>query len=117
MRLSDFNRSFSLNKISGKVQALVSAIKTAMRKPASSHAAAKAIVSKDLLSMEEPAALAKRFQIPFYDDLTQFSFIQEKITPLSYSFVKQRLVLPLEEKESFLTIALTNLFDLEVIEE
>jgi general secretion pathway protein E len=115
MKLSRY--SSSLNKISGKVHALAKAIKAAMRKPSSSHAAGKAPATKDSPALEDHAALAKRFHIPFYDDLTQFSFIQEKITPLSYSFVKQRLVLPLEEKEGVLTIALTNLFDLEVIEE
>lgn len=115
MGKSHFDLTSSLSKISEKVHAIAKAIKRAMKKAA--PIAAKAPLSKEPSLVEDHATLAKRFAIPFYEDLTQFPFIQEKITPLPYSFVKQRLVLPLEEKEGVFTIALTNPFDMEVIEE
>lgn len=100
-------------KISEKVQALTRVLKAAMQR----RAPIKESKPKEVTCTEELSVLAKRFNIPFYEDLTPFAFIQEKITPLSYSFVKQRLVLPIEKNDETLTIALTNPFDLELIEE
>src|SRR5690242_9631578 len=102
-----------VGKISEKVQALTRVLKAAMRR----RAPIKESKPREVACLEELSVLAKRFNIPFCEDLTLFPFIQEKITPLSYSFVKQRLVLPIEKNEDTLTIALTNPFDLELIEE
>lgn len=61
--------------------------------------------------------VAQRFSLPYVTDLTAFAFIQEKITPLPYAFVKQHLALPLEQKEGVLLLALLNPFDLQLLEE
>jgi general secretion pathway protein E len=61
--------------------------------------------------------IAKRFHLSYFTDLSEFTYVKEKITPLPYSFAKTRLLLPLEEKEGILSIAMTHPFDLEVLEE
>jgi general secretion pathway protein E len=61
--------------------------------------------------------IAKRFEIPFYTDLSTFAFITQKITPLPYAFAKQHSILALEEKESQLVVAMISPFDLELLEE
>lgn len=65
----------------------------------------------------DPEELAKRFHLDFFTDLSEFSYVKEKITPLPYSFAKSRLLLPLEEKEGVLRIAMTHPFDFEILEE
>jgi general secretion pathway protein E len=109
-------RGSSFAKISERAHALARMLRVAMRKKALATESPKISLLKDAHG-EESALLAKRLHIAFYDDLTKFPFILEKITPLPYSFVKQRLVLPLEEKEGVITVALTSPFDLEVLEE
>lgn len=92
------------------------------------------ILKKDLRSSkEEPAAptfkptpakmigdpqeLAQRFQLAYLSDLSEFHYVKEKITPLPYSFAKSHLLLPLEEKEGVLLVAMVHPFDLEILEE
>ncbi|MGC1877830.1 MAG: type II secretion system ATPase GspE [Rhabdochlamydiaceae bacterium] len=61
--------------------------------------------------------VAKRFNLSYFTDLSEFPYVKEKITPLPYSFAKSHLLLPLEEKEDVLLIAMTHPFDLETLEE
>ncbi len=61
--------------------------------------------------------IAKRFSLSYFTDLSAFSFVKDKITPLSYSFAKAKEVLPLEEREGILLIATLRPFDLELLEE
>jgi general secretion pathway protein E len=61
--------------------------------------------------------IAKRFQLGYFNDLSEFTYVKKKTTLLPYSFAKTRLLLPLEEKEGVLFIAMTHPFDLEVLEE
>jgi general secretion pathway protein E len=68
-------------------------------------------------NLGEVEDIAKRFNLPYFTDLSEFSYIKEKITPLPYAFAKTRLLLPLEEKEGVLSIAMVHPFDLEVLEE
>lgn len=104
-------------KGSSFVQALARLLKVAKQRRVLETQVAKTPLIKEALNVEEQTLLAQRLHVPFYHDLTKFPFIQEKITPLPYSFVKQRLVLPLEQKEGVITVALTSPFDLEVLEE
>ena len=92
---------------------LLRLLKLAKRSPAP-VAGVKGKESTPLLDYKEAA---ERFSLPYLTDLTPFSFIQEKITPLSYTFVKQRLALPLEQREGIVTLALLNPFDLQLLEE
>jgi general secretion pathway protein E len=76
--------------------------------------AAKPAPQKNLGAPEE---IAKQFQLPFCTDLSQFPYVKEKIAPVPYSFAKTHLLLPLEEKEGLLVLAMTHPFDLETLEE
>ena len=60
---------------------------------------------------------AKRFGIELVYDLSGYPFIRDKVQKLPYSFVKQKLALPLEEREGKLIVAISHPSDLEVIEE
>lgn len=88
-------------------------LKAVRRAPAQSAP----LKSKESASSVDYKEAAKKLSLPYLTDLTSFPFVQEKITPLSYAFVKQRLVLPLEEKEGVVTLALLNPFDLQLLEE
>lgn len=79
-----------------------------------SNSVFKPQAQKNLGSAEE---IARRFNLTYATDLSEFSFVKEKITPLPYSFAKTRLLLPLEEKEGVLSIAMAHPFDLEILEE
>lgn len=111
------SHSSSFAKISEKAYFLIRSLRAVMTKSSKAPHLSKLPLSKDVPLPDEYALLATRYNIPLFEDLTHFPFIQEKVTPLAYSFVKQRLVLPLEKKGNIFIIALTNPFDLEVIEE
>ena len=61
--------------------------------------------------------LAKQFGLKAIFDLSSFPFVQGKIRKLPYNFVKQKLVLPLEEQNKKLLVAISRPYDLEVLEE
>jgi general secretion pathway protein E len=65
----------------------------------------------------DPEEIAKQFQLPFFTSLSDFSYVKEKITLLPYSFAKSHLLLPLEEKDGALLVAMVHPFDLEILEE
>jgi len=110
-----FKTPFPSAALKNKVKELVRAIQQINRpSPKIDVAAIKAPVAKQVLDLEE---IAKKFSLPYVTDLSLFPFVQEKTTLLSYSFVKNKLVLPLEEKEGVLAMATMHPFDLEVIEE
>ncbi|CCB87978.1 type II secretion system ATPase GspE [Simkania negevensis] len=66
---------------------------------------------------KEDFLLAKRFGLEPVYDLSNYPFIKEKVRRLPYSFVKQRLALPLKEHEGKLLVAISHPYDLEVLEE
>jgi general secretion pathway protein E len=68
-------------------------------------------------SFGDAEEIAKRFHLAYFTDLSEFTYVKDKITPLPYSFAKTRLLLPLQEKDGVLFIAMTHPFDLEVLEE
>ncbi len=70
----------------------------------------KDVQDKDVL-------LAKQFGLETVFDLSSFSFIKGKVRKLPYNFVKQKLVLPLEEQGEKLLVAISRPYDLEVLEE
>lgn len=68
-------------------------------------------------NLGDPEEIAKKFQIPYFTDLSTFSFVKDKIAPLPYSFAKAHHLLPIEEKEGVLLVAMLHPFDLELLEE
>lgn len=61
--------------------------------------------------------LAVQYGMRIVTDLMEFPLIKQRKKVLSYSFVKQRHILPLEETEDSLLVALANPSDLEAKEE
>ncbi len=65
--------------------------------------------------MDNP--LAEHYGIPVVANLCEFLFVKEKIHRVPYAFAKHRLLLPLDEVEGKLIVALSNPLDLESLEE
>lgn len=61
--------------------------------------------------------LCNKFSIPFEEDLTHYTFVRDRIQIIPYNIAKNRIALPLEEKEETLLVALEDPLDLEAIEE
>lgn len=61
--------------------------------------------------------LAERFGIPIIEDILNYPFIKDRTHILPYSFVKLRMVLPLEKVDGILHIAISDPTDLETIQE
>jgi general secretion pathway protein E len=109
------NRPVQNSKLKEFVSDLIGAIKTAGKSaPEQPSVQLRAQPQKNL---GEPEEIAGRFHLPYFTNLSEFHFVKEKITPLPYAFAKGRLLLPLEENEGVLLVAMTHPFDLEVLEE
>lgn len=105
---------------SSKIKDLIDELIRTLKKKGSFEAALQNPIAPKLQpqkSLGEPEEIAKRFNLPYFSDLSEFAFVKEKITPLPYSFAKSRLFLPLEEKEGALLVAMAHPFDLETLEE
>lgn len=61
--------------------------------------------------------LCQDFDIPFVEDLSSYRFVKDKVQFIPYSTAKTRCVLPVDETEELLFVALENPLDLETIEE
>jgi len=70
-----------------------------------------------MINQSEDFLYAKRFGLETVYDLSEYLFIKEKVQKLPYTFVKQKLALPLEEKDGKLLVAISHPYDLEVLEE
>jgi general secretion pathway protein E len=60
---------------------------------------------------------AESIGLEFLDDFSKCEYINEKITPLPYSFVHKNLILPLGFEDGYILIAISNPYDLEAIKE
>ncbi|HSX04305.1 MAG TPA: type II secretion system ATPase GspE [Rhabdochlamydiaceae bacterium] len=67
--------------------------------------------------LEDIHTLGKRYGIDVLSDLSDFPLIKEKKQLLPYDFAKKKWVIPLEEKEMELLVAMADPLDLETIEE
>jgi general secretion pathway protein E len=70
-----------------------------------------------MANQSEDFLFAKRFGLKPVYDLSKYPFVKDKVQKLPYAFVKQKLALPLEEKEGKLLVAISRPYDLEVLEE
>ncbi len=61
--------------------------------------------------------IARRFNLPYFTDLSEFPYVKDKIASVPYAFAKSHLLLPLEENEGTLLVAMLHPFDLETLEE
>jgi general secretion pathway protein E len=103
----------------GKLTALLDDLIKAIRGISQTTSALPTVQSKPQRqkSLEDPQEIAARLQLPYFEELSTFHFVKEKITPLPYAFAKARLLLPLEEREGCFLVAMTHPFDLELLEE
>lgn len=106
--------SVQSNKLKGFFEDLINAIKKTSPVPGSSSSQSTPQTQKNL---GEPEEIAQRFHLPYFTDLSEFHFVKEKITPIPYAFAKSRLLLPLEEQDGILLVAMIHPFDLELLEE
>ncbi len=61
--------------------------------------------------------LSERSGLPFIGDLFSFPFVAEKIKVLPYAFVKKHCILPLEEVEGVIHVAISDPYNFEAVEE
>ncbi len=57
------------------------------------------------------------FVIPQVTDLLEYRFVKEKIQKIPYALAKHKVVLPLDEVEGVLLVAISNPLDLEAVED
>jgi general secretion pathway protein E len=67
--------------------------------------------------MDEDLLLAKRFGLRIYRDLSSFDYVRNKIAKIPYSFAKSKGILPVEEKEGVLFVAICHPQHLDSLEE
>ncbi|VHN99614.1 type II secretion system ATPase GspE [Candidatus Rhabdochlamydia sp. T3358] len=68
-------------------------------------------------SMGNVEEKVKELEIAFYPDLSDFFYIKNKISPLSYSFVRKNQLVIVEEQIGKVLVAMLNPFDLEALEQ
>lgn len=66
---------------------------------------------------EDAKALARRFSVPVCEEISGFAFIKSKIQLIPYAFAKQKMLLPLEQNEQEVTVAISDPLGLEALEE
>ncbi len=67
--------------------------------------------------MDEKRTLAEKFGIPSVEEISTYSFVKEQISIIPYIFAKQKQLLPLEQNEESITVAVADPLDVESIEE
>jgi general secretion pathway protein E len=67
--------------------------------------------------MTSERGIAERFGLPIHDEISSFSYVRDKISVIPYSLAKQRRVLPIEETEKGITVAISDVLDLDSLEE
>ncbi len=60
---------------------------------------------------------AERFGLPIYDEIHSFAFVRDKIALIPYLFAKQKQVLPLDQTEKGILVAVADPLDLDSLEE
>jgi len=98
----------------GKMRALLKELLHVVRRKPAAEAGLKSVSLKSVENVEE---IAKRFDLPYFLDLSAFDCVKEKIVYLPYAFAKSHQLLPLEEREGTLLVAMAQPFDLETLEE
>ena len=109
------NNSLHKNKIKGLLEDLLKVLKKDIG--SGPDPISPSPIRPQPQKLGDPEEIAKRFQLSYYSNLSDFHYVKEKITPLPYSFAKSHLFLPLEEKDDVLVIAMSHPFDIEAIEE
>ncbi len=67
--------------------------------------------------MTSEKAVAIRFGVPIHEEIHQFSFVKNRLSIIPYLLAKQKKVLPVEETEKGISVAMADPLDLEALEE
>ena len=62
-------------------------------------------------------AIAERFGLPIYEEIKGFSFVKDRVAIVPYLFAKQKKILPLEETDKGISVAVADPLDVEALEE
>ncbi len=66
---------------------------------------------------DDAKALARRFAYPICDGISEYPLVRERVQLIPYAFAKQRALLPLDESDSLVTVAISDPLDLDSLEE
>lgn len=72
---------------------------------------------KDTSQLINATTVSKCFGLPVVSSIMHYHFVQEKKQVIPYGFAKSRLLLPIDEQEGKLVVAINNPLDLAAIEE
>ncbi len=61
--------------------------------------------------------LARKFAYPICEEIAGYPMVQERLQIIPYAFAKQKAILPLEETELGVTVAISDPLDLDALEE
>ena len=67
--------------------------------------------------MEEERKLAEQFGLPIAEEISSFSLVQGQVAIIPYLFAKQKRLLPLEQDEGGVTVAIADPLDIGSLEE
>lgn len=67
--------------------------------------------------MDEERKIAEQFGLLVAEELTSFALVQERVSIIPYLFAKQKRLLPVEQDESSITVAVADPLDIESLEE
>lgn len=67
--------------------------------------------------MTDSKAIAERFGLPVFDDISSFTFVRNQISIVPYLLAKQKKLLPLEQDETSVTVAVSDPLDIDSLEE
>lgn len=67
--------------------------------------------------MDENKSLAERFGLPALDEISSFDFVKDRISLIPYLLAKQKHLLPLQQDERGIVLAVADPLNLEAIEE
>jgi len=68
-------------------------------------------------SFSKEKILAERFGIPIHEEIHSFSLVRDRISLIPYSFAKQKKLLPIDQNEKGIVVAVTDPLDIESLEE
>jgi len=76
------------------------------------------LVRRGILTGEDAnQSLAQQFGLPIYQDISQFRLSKELYSKVSYSFAKKNVVLPVQESDGIVMVAICDPLNLEPLEE
>lgn len=67
--------------------------------------------------MDENKILAEKFGLKTVDEISPFPYVRDQISIIPYAFAKQKKILPLDQDEKVITVAVADPLDIDAVEE